>query len=269
MGFGEHLEKLLNSSSDPNIARQITYMLGQLENEAAEQCSSDEEDAAADESEEDISYYAEDGDETIAGPKGTVAAGEELLLSEFLATTEDALQQSKTISQQMASNGPEEIVEPPEKKDRPVTPINGLLDNRPMIDSRIPSAMRARPKIPRTPIPMDKLEQAKKANEELFKNAMYIQKNENANKKKQLSRLPGEEVKPTVVKEEEPLAHPIIPEATRQKMIRSEAKNRGEDRKLVKEVKKEGHYGSLKKKEMDRLANVSLIITTNYFNRNT
>eukprot|EP01022_Parablepharisma_sp_SALTPOND_P008149 TRINITY_DN135286_c0_g1_i1.p2 TRINITY_DN135286_c0_g1~~TRINITY_DN135286_c0_g1_i1.p2 ORF type:complete len:389 (+),score=50.21 TRINITY_DN135286_c0_g1_i1:2241-3407(+) len=260
MGFVDHLERRLDTD-DENMARQITYMLSQLEADSSEACPSDEEDAAGDESEEDISYYAEEGDDISPGGRGTMAAGEELLLSEFLATTEEALQQSKTISQQLAGNGPEEVVE--ERKDRPVTPINGLPDNRPSIDSRIPSAMRARPKIPRTPIPMEKLEQAKRENEELYKNAMHIHKNEFANKKKQLNKHgndrvdEGQKMGMHSSKEEEPLPHPIITEATRQKVIRSEAKNR-EERKWAREVKKDMHHGVLKRKDMDQLTNVSL-----------
>jgi len=273
MGFTEDLEKLLTNSADQGIAKQITYMLGQLENDTSDSYPSDEEDNGGEESEEDISYYAEETDDlTSSNGKTGVVAGEELLLSEFLASTEEALQQSKTISQQMAISGPEEITEPEEKKDRPVTPINGLPENRPVIDSRIPSAMRARPKIPRTPIPIDRLEQAKKANEEFMKQATHIHINEHANKKKAARNTPEEissgnkNTQPQLnslsgqSKEDEPIVHPMISEATRQKVIRSEAKNRTgeENKKSAKELKKDNnlHYGSLKKKDMDQLTNV-------------
>jgi len=133
-----------------------------------------------------------------------------------------------------------------------VTPINGLPENRGIsMDTRIPSAMRARPKIPRTPIPLDRLEQARRANEDLLMNGYYVQKNESASKKKQVFKpMPKEsEEKQMYPKEEDPLSHPLISDAARQKVIRSEAKSR-EDRKAGKDFKKEAHYTGPKKKEV-------------------
>ena len=100
-----------------------------------------------------------------------------------------------------------------------------------VFDGRIPSAMKARPKIPRTPIPLDKLEQVKKQNEEILRNAVYIQKNEGANKKKQIARQqPPSELPKHGTEDEAGLAP--APE------VRAKLKSKAEDRK-GKELRKE------------------------------
>ena len=251
MGYIEHLEGLMKNT-DKNISKQLVYMLEQLKTDDAEPCLSEEEDVIENDSDEDISYYADEADEA---KEPNVPTGEDLLLSEFLATTEDALQQSKTILQQLANQVQEEIIyDNVEKKEqRPITPINGMAENRVAFDSRVPSAMRARPKIPRTPIPLDKLEQAHKTNEDLIKNGAVVvpPRNEGSNKKKQTQKLHPEA---KFSKEEEIPAHPIITDAARQKVIRSEAKNRGvEDKKHAMYGKKDvSHHGIQKKKDLEQ-----------------
>ncbi len=73
-----------------------------------------------------------------------------------------------------------EIVEPPSDSNRLPTPIA-----KPEEAERVPIAMQSRPKIPRTPIPTEKLEQVKKENEVLRQYAVHVYVNENANIKKQ------------------------------------------------------------------------------------
>ncbi len=219
-------------SADKETVNQVTYMMDQLMSDATELCASEGEAPEAGDEDEDISYYAEATDEAR---DGDAPKGEELLLGEFLATTEEALQQSKTISQHFADPEAEEEHVTKEEKgskaDRPVTPImtGGGQENAPLIDSRVPSAMRARPKIPRTPIPVDKLQ---KANEELLKVAYYVQKNEGSNKKKPQPQKSGR-----VESDEE------LKQEPRPKPVRSEAKTRGEERK------KEHHYAPGQKKK--------------------
>ena len=96
--------------ADKSMARQLTYMLSQLEAETTESCPSEEEEPLADDSEEDISYYADETDELKPGSESGTPMGEDLLLGEFLATTEEALQQSKTISQQLAVHVQDELI---------------------------------------------------------------------------------------------------------------------------------------------------------------
>ena len=120
------------------------------------------------------------------------------------------------------------------EKDRPITPVHGF--TKAPIDSRIPSAMRAKPKIPRTPIPIEKLEQVKKGNEEFFKKAIYIQKSDQEIKKKSTLRINQEEV-PMSSKDDDFLAQHSVSESTRKKSIKTEAKNRiPEEKKVLKEI---------------------------------
>lgn len=237
MGFGEYLEEL-SKKAEPNAARQIAYVLSQLDSDNIEPCVSDEEESA-EESEDDISYYAEETDNAPYGGKSILIAGEELL-SEFQAQSknENAFQQSK-VSGRKQSEVEYEINE--EIKDRPVTPVYGF--TKTPIDCRIPSAMRAKPKIPRTPIPQEKLEEIKKADEEFFKQAVYVPKNEQ--KVKKPGKIHLEELQATEAREE---VHKIIPESVRKKEIKTEARARvPEEKKYAKEVRKESNYASLKR----------------------
>lgn len=184
-------------------------MLAQLRDDSSELYPSDGEDIEEAESEEDISYYAE-ADHNDAGVEKSVA---EDLMKEFALNKEDALQQSITEieSEALAEERTSQLMPPDDS--------NGAAEGR------IPSAMRARPKIPRTPIPGQKLEQARRENQELLRNAAHAQKNPQSCKKKAER-----------VKEEER----VVQENARKKVIRSEAKNRTPD------FGKEGHA---KKKE--------------------
>ena len=83
-------------------------------------------------------------------------------------------------------------------------PETSVVEEKQANESRIPTAMKSRPKIPRTPIPEDKLIQIRKENEEFKKNAMHIYVKEEANLKKQkmlLEAIKGEERKNHVAHE--------------------------------------------------------------------
>ncbi len=172
-GFPDLLQKMIRSQNE-EIGNQLRFMLGQLQASDEEQpdYGSDEEEKPGDETEDDISYCPEDEEEDKEMSGKGIQTGEELLLGEFLASTEDALQQSRIISQQMASRK----VSPTNLgADRPVTPVSGAAKNpMPPVDIRVPSAMRARPKIPRTPIPVERLEQVRKENTEILHNAVHV-----------------------------------------------------------------------------------------------
>jgi CCR4-NOT transcriptional regulation complex NOT5 subunit len=80
MGFGELLHRLAETS-EANIARQLEYILEQLENDQVEPCASDEEDNFVEESDDDLSYYAEeDSDAALLRTR----TGEDLLLAQFV-----------------------------------------------------------------------------------------------------------------------------------------------------------------------------------------
>lgn len=207
MGLGEYFQKQLNTE-DKIHSRQISHVLSQLNTDTEEPQFSDE-DPTAEESEDDISCYEEESDKVVYEAKG--AMGEELLASEFLANIEEAVEQSKTISQIWP--------DVKEEEKRPITPIRGSVGT---IDSRIPSAMRSKPKIPRTPILEDKIP-SKKDEENSKKNEVKESVRKVDNNKKEMENL-------------------------KQKQNRSEVKNRViEERKGIKEIKKEHLYGVARK----------------------
>jgi len=215
LGFVKCLEEL-SSTKNQNIARQIVYMLEQLNDESSVLYPSDREDAEEAESEEDISYYADGDHNEMVMEKSAV----EDFIKQLSLNKEDVMQQSIT------EKVDEELIE--ERNSQLLFPNDS--DN--FAESRIPSAMRARPKIPRTPIPTQKLDQVKKENQEILKNAIYIQKNPQSNKKKQMEKVKGEE------------PQYLMQEDVRKKMIRSEAKSRtAEEHKLGK--------NTIKKKEAE------------------
>lgn len=230
MGFEHYLKELLEDA-ETNTGRQIRCVLSQLESDSTEPYVSDEEESA-EESEDDISYYVEESDNAPYGGKSVLAAGEELL-SEFLAAGQSALQHAK-VTPQTQYDTQEEL------KDRPITPVYGF--TKTPIDSRIPSAMRAKPKIPRTPIPKEKLEEVKRADDEFFRKAIFVQKNEQKPKNQQnSSKVPSNEAKEELQ---------IIPESVRKKEIKTEARARvPEEKKYAKDMKKELHYVSAKREQ--------------------
>ena len=107
-GFVDLLQRLMKGQNGDSISNQLKYMLAQLASEEAEECVSGDEEKVEDEADEDMSYFAEEEEEDKEIQGKGVATGEELLMGEFIASTEDALQQSKTISQQLASQAPQE-----------------------------------------------------------------------------------------------------------------------------------------------------------------
>jgi len=232
MKFDEYLHKL-SESAEPNEKRQIAYVLSQLENDNTEPCVSDEEESA-EESEDNISYYAEETDNAPYRGKSMLIAGEELL-AEFIISRDNIFQQSK-ISSRKLSEGEDNSQE--ENKDRPTTPVHGF--TKAPIDPRIPSGMRAKPKIPRTPIPQEKLEEIKKADEEFFKKAIIVPSNKP--KVKKIGKVVHVEQPISEAKKEVP--HKITDDVKA---------NIPEEKKLPKETKKEPYYASVKR---DQLASV-------------
>ena len=265
MGFAEELHKLAKTS-DEGVAQQLACILDQLASPDEDLYASDEEENPNDETEDDISYYADDDPGHDFEHDGLT--GEHLLLGQFLASTADALLQSRAVSQQLASQN-KESQEPSQssvsrilpllqngaeesKERRPATPVMGPADpdsQRRLDDARIPSAMKARPKIPRTPIPLDRLEQIKRQNEELLRNAVHIQKNEGANKKKQIQLarqlpVPSEQSRPGP--EEDIPINPLSLEAPKSRGSRA----KGEDRK-AKELRKDPVFAPPKRQDGD------------------
>ena len=70
-----------------------------------------------------------------------------------------------------------------------------------MLDRNLPSAMKSRPKIPRTPINEELLSMIRRENESIIAGSTHIRKNEDPNKKKktmQPQQQPQHEIKTEV-----------------------------------------------------------------------
>lgn len=182
IGMADILQYLMQNS-DETLQRQIQYIYNQLqgEPEEAEQSPFEEEDDADDEDEED---YEDDedgnddqllGDEVDEGYEGDltdtlkvegVLTGEEWLSYQFMLGNEEALIQTNTIDQKIASENQEKL----EKSDNMSHPISNIASSGPNhenpfglsakgyanpgqrdLERSVPSAMKSRQKIPRTP----------------------------------------------------------------------------------------------------------------------
>ena len=180
-------------------------MLKQLRDNSSDLPQSDEDDCEDAESEEDIAYYAED----------------DISLERNAEEDFDIEPQENTLQQSVTGNM---LNDHQDKMASPMGEENNTVNNR------IPSAMKARPKIPRTPIPEQKLEEVKKENEEIINNNNLVQKSPQNNKKKTIEKIKEIESQRT------------IQESENRKMIKSEATERViEEEKITKEysIKKE------------------------------
>ena len=119
MGFSEQLEKMM-INSDADNKKQLTYILKKLSEDPEDNLPSEEEECGADETDDEISYYEEDAEEDKEINVKGLPKGEELLLGEFLASTDDAMQQSKTIAEKLSYK----VSEPVEEAQELVKNIN-------------------------------------------------------------------------------------------------------------------------------------------------
>ena len=133
----------LKDASDEHFKRQIQYILDQLNYESTDDCLSDDNDDEVedrDEDEADLDEFIaedEDMDDIIQDP---ILTGEELLVQKYIAKP---------------------VRNPSEKPfSRPATPGN--------LERNLPSELRSRPRIPRSPGEMQR-EELKKKKEEMKK----------------------------------------------------------------------------------------------------
>jgi LisH domain-containing protein ARMC9 len=145
LGMDDKLS-LLKDTSDEHFKRQIQYILDQLNYESTDDCLSDDNDDEAedrDEDETDLDEFIaedEDMDDLIQEP---ILAGEELLVQKYMVKP---------------------VKNPSEKPfSRPATPGN--------LERNLPSELRSRPKIPRSPSEVLR-EEARKVKEEQKKEEM-------------------------------------------------------------------------------------------------
>jgi len=168
MGMEDILQYLMKTS-DEQFKRQIQYILDQLNSEAQEEYFSDENeddfdnDDSDDEDDDDFNEE-EDMDDIIE--EDDVLTGEDLLGKEFLADPELAKSQLHAVSSVILEDRKKTIdsintstIDPDRSKHdssailkRPITPYKGAVYGTTPDDRNLPSALKSRPKIPRTPM---------------------------------------------------------------------------------------------------------------------
>ena len=184
MGMPEMLQILMENSEE-QLARQIQYILQQLENEQSEELMSDDTEDYL-EAEEDDEYETEQEeeiDEEIAN--ADLLTGEELLMNEFVASMEEGLSQTKEVTERMVEHtqhisrvGHSDLDESRSQISekilfRPSTPIS-MIPSIPATGRNVPSALKSRPRIPRTPLNPERLSAVHKENREVFIIYIYI-----------------------------------------------------------------------------------------------
>ncbi|CAG9330157.1 unnamed protein product [Blepharisma stoltei] len=127
--------KYLMQNSDEHFKRQIQYILDQLYNEQEEDCLSDDNDDDVEDRDEEESeiddFIAEDEDMDDIIKESGVLVGEDLLNAKYMA--------------KMGGNSSKvNLNDPGKPPSRPVTPAQPA-------DKKVPTEMKSKPKIPRTP----------------------------------------------------------------------------------------------------------------------
>ena len=169
LGMPEMLEYLMTNSQDP-IKRQIKYILDQLSNIADDNDNQEEnEDPVEYDEDEDFATEVEtEPDQEILNAK--ILYGEELLNKEF--------------SIEYSNDQKRKIINVYNFVSKPTSASNSIIKppiNNPILPRDIPSAMKSRPKIPRTPINEDVLPIIpKKENEIKIKNDSKEKENNNS-----------------------------------------------------------------------------------------
>lgn len=158
-GMEEMIQHMLGTA-DEQIEKQLRYILSQLQSEETEECLSDNNEDAMD-FEEDEEYETENEEEVDEDIRNSGCPVGEQLLQEFA--------EGNAI--------PSEYMSPQVHLYKSSVSSSSAARN-------LPSAMRSRPKIPRTPMSKEILNLVKKENEVILKNTAHAHKNENADKKK-------------------------------------------------------------------------------------
>ena len=195
LGMDEKLSEL-KTASDEHFKRQIQYILDQLNYESTDDCLSDDNDDEVediDEEETDLDEFIvedEDMDDLI---QEEILTGEELLVQKYIAKP---------------------VKNPSEKPfSRPATPGN--------LERNLPSELKSRPKIPRSPSEIQR-EEIKKKKAELRKKK---KEEEEEKKRKEEENKPKEETE-NIKLEENP---------------KTDENNKTEDDKKPEENKTEGN----------------------------
>eukprot|EP00826_Nyctotherus_ovalis_P008741 TRINITY_DN1226_c0_g3_i6.p1 TRINITY_DN1226_c0_g3~~TRINITY_DN1226_c0_g3_i6.p1 ORF type:complete len:697 (-),score=219.60 TRINITY_DN1226_c0_g3_i6:239-2329(-) len=189
MNLVERLKEL-KAKSNELVATQLQYMIEQVNSEYTEEDNS--------QSDDDIESDYNDNVEVSQDFCQEVPAGEALLSGEFALNgsgeVEAVLESYEKIPEDVLARANERSKKRPGLKEMVIYPVGEqqipvvIPLEYPKRDKEVPLEMESRPKIPRTPIPEEKLEKVKKENEKIRKNSMHVYINEEANIKKQKMR---------------------------------------------------------------------------------
>ena len=187
-GMEEMLQHMF-SNADEQISRQLVYILNQLKADQLEECVSDDNEDALD-FEDEENYETENEEEVDEDIVNSGLPVGEMLLQEFAEG--DAI--------------------PPSAYPSPTKSLNKSTIST--TSRNLPSAMKSRPKIPRTPISQEMLNIMKKENESILKSP-HIYKSETTHKKKAVdpAEAAGEKPVPAPVEEskKDPQERPLPP----------------------------------------------------------
>lgn len=201
LGMPDLLKHLLEHSEE-QLARQVRYIIDQLENDQVEECVSDDNEDAL-ECEEDEDYETENEEEIDTDIVNAGIPIGETLLREYLVQpfTPASIPADGSISG-LSKGGHTRL-----SSSNSVSIFQIKFNN--FEDRNLPSAMKSRPKIPRTPINEELLGMIRKENEAIIQNSGHIHRNEDANKKKikQPQQSPQKE-QHVVLKQVVPLENP-------------------------------------------------------------
>lgn len=194
MNLVERLEKL-KAKSNELVATQLQYMIEQVSSNTTEEDNSESEDDFE-------SDHNDTSAELSRDLRQEASAGETLLAEEFAlesngrvcARVGAVLESYERIPEEVLARASVQVEKKPGLKEMVIYPAGDqqvpvvVPLEYPKRDKEVPLEMESRPKIPRTPIPEEKLEKVKKENERIRKNSMHVYINEEANIKKQRMR---------------------------------------------------------------------------------
>jgi hypothetical protein len=218
LGMPELLKDLLNHS-EGQLTRQVRYIIDQLEAEQVDDGASDDnEDALGYDDDED--YETENEDEVDADiVNAGIPIGESLLQEYFVHVG--------GVPSMINDNGASGLSKSEHTR----------LSSSNSVNRNLPSAMKSRPRIPRTPINDELLGIVKRENESILANANHIKRNEEANRKKMKQSPqkdqspPKEEAKEELSPAKEEVKATEVPEIKEAPSIKVEEKQEPEDPK--------------------------------------
>ncbi|CAD8138595.1 unnamed protein product [Paramecium octaurelia] len=206
LGMKERLV-LLMQNSDDRFIKQIQYILEQINKIGPDELEPDEDNDVddiddIDDSEDTIEE--EDAEDALKAKDGELV-GEELLNAHFSLSHQEAIQQNTmTRSIIMQENQNKKAMTPKSSQQQPFRPTTPVISASQLQKSQLPSEMKPRPKLARTPVGQDRPTVNFEQSEQQFQQQQQSMKSSQQNNNSQ-QRQPIPEIKPAI---EAPLEQP-------------------------------------------------------------